>query len=140
MAHVERVAVTRGWRFVTGFAQFVPCRVTGPPRVARLRAMARPALATLVCVALLPAAAAAADRQNLDVVIGQYDRGDIAAGAIQVSASAEVVYVSGTSDRGPWLDIWRRSGGEWKLVAEMVVSEIAPIRFGVKRSRSCRTS
>ena len=101
--------------------------------------MARTALALFLCVGLLPAAAAAADRQDLDAVIRNYDRTEIAAGTIEVSAWGDLAYVSGTSKKGPWLDVWRRTAGEWKMVAEVTRAELTPIRFGAKRSRSCGT-
>jgi hypothetical protein len=37
------------------------------------------------------------------------------------------------------VDVWRLADGAWTLVAEMKVTELAPIRFGAKRNRSCRT-
>ena len=89
---------------------------------------------------LAPAAVAAGDRHPLDPVIRNYDRAEIATGTIQVSASGDVAYVSGTSEKGPWLDVWHRTAGRWKMVAEVMLADLAPVRFGAKRGRSCRTS
>jgi hypothetical protein len=94
----------------------------------------------LLWVGLVPSAAVAADRHDLDAVIRNYDRTEIAAGTIEVSAWGDLAYVSGTSEKGPWLDVWRRTAGEWKMVAEVTRAELTPIRFGAKRARSCRTS
>jgi len=101
--------------------------------------MARTVLFVLLCVGLLPAAAEAANHP-LAAVLEHYDRDEIAAGAIQVSAAGDVAYVSGTSEKGPWLDVWRRRQGEWTRVAGVDFSAAPAIRFGAKRSRSCRTS
>jgi ketosteroid isomerase-like protein len=102
--------------------------------------MVRTSLAVFLCVGLVPAAAAAGDRQSLDAVIRNYDRAEIATGTIQVSASGDIAYVSGTSEKGPWLDVWHHTAGKWKMVAEVMLADLGPVRFGAKRERSCRTS
>jgi hypothetical protein len=68
----------------------------------------------------------------------QYDAAAVADGKIQVSTTGNLAYVTGTSEDGPWLDVWRLRSGRWTMVAEAGRSEMAPIRFGVKRDRSCR--
>lgn len=63
----------------------------------------------------------------------QYDAADVAQGKIQVSTAGDLAYVTGTSPAGPWLKVWRLIAGEWKMVAEVTMTELAPIRFGAKR-------
>jgi hypothetical protein len=86
------------------------------------------------------AASSWATPHDLDALMRHYDATDVAQGRLEVRTSGDLVYVRGTSKGTPWLNIWRTTNGEWKLVAEMVATELAPIRFGAKRGRSCRTS
>lgn len=92
----------------------------------------------MLCLGLASAPAFAAGPQDVDSLMRHYDASDLAEGKIQVSTTGDVAYVSGISSGGPWLDVWRRSGGRWKMVAEIAMTELAPIRFGAKRDRSCR--
>jgi ketosteroid isomerase-like protein len=100
--------------------------------------MARNLLAVLLLLGVSPAVAFAAGPQGIDALMRHYDASAVAEGKIQVSTSGDVAYVSGTSADGPWLEVWRRAAGEWKMVAELVRTGLTPIRFGAKRDRSCR--
>lgn len=100
--------------------------------------MSRNLLAVLWCLGSLSVPALAAGPQGFDAVMRHYDAAAVAAGKIQVSRSGDLAYVSGTSEEGPWLVIWRHASGEWKRVGEVVMTEMAPIRFGAKRDRTCR--
>lgn len=93
--------------------------------------MARLLLALVLLT--LPAAALASGPQGIDALIGQYDPTDVAEGRIQVSRAGELAYVSGTSPDGPWMEVWRHAGGKWTKVAEVVRTQVTPIRFGMKR-------
>jgi hypothetical protein len=68
----------------------------------------------------------------------QYDAAAVADGKIQVSTTGNLAYVSGTSEDGPWMEVWRLRSGRWTMVAEAGRSEMPPIRFGLKRDRPCR--
>ena len=103
--------------------------------------MARTVSTVLLGVLLVPASALAGGPRDVDSVMRYYEASGVAREHIRVSMAGNLVYVSGTADGAPWLDVWRRTAGEWKIVAEAGFTEIAPIRFGAKpRQRSCRTS
>ncbi|MGH9373976.1 MAG: hypothetical protein ACRD15_20875 [Vicinamibacterales bacterium] len=97
--------------------------------------MARNLFAVMFC--LVSASAFAAEPQDAHLLMRNYNASEVADGKIQVSLSGDIAYVSGTSADGPWLDVWRRTEGRWKMIGELAMREIAPIRFGVKRSRRC---
>ena len=97
--------------------------------------MARNLFPVLVCLGLASASAHAAGPQGMDAVIRHYDASAVAEGKIQVSTSGDVAYVSGTTAEGPWLNVWRLTAGEWKMIAELVSAPMTPIRFGLKRAR-----
>jgi ketosteroid isomerase-like protein len=102
--------------------------------------MARILLVATLCLAVFPNLALAVPSPDVDALMRHYDAAAVAAGKIHVSADGDLVYVRGLAPGTPWIDVWRHDAGDWKLVAEMVVTELAPIRFGAKRNRSCRTS
>ena len=97
--------------------------------------MARHLLVVICCLVAAPALAAGP--QGVDTLMRNYAAPDIEAGKIQVNIAGDVAYVSGSSP-APWLDVWRRTAGEWKRIAEVAMTELAPLRFGAKRHRSCR--
>jgi hypothetical protein len=97
--------------------------------------MARILFAVIVCVELTSVSALAAGPQGMDAVMRNYDASAVADGKIQVSTLGDVAYVSGVSPDGPWMAVWRRSDGQWKIVAEVVPTPLKPIRFGAKRER-----
>jgi ketosteroid isomerase-like protein len=97
--------------------------------------MARIIFAVFVCLGFASLSAHAAGPQGMDTVMRHYDASAVAEGKIQVSASGDVAYVSGTSPDGPWMAVWRRTDGQWKIVAELVSTPLKPIRFGAKRER-----
>ena len=101
--------------------------------------MARTLLAVTFCLAVAPIPAAASDARDVDALMRHYDSRHVASGQLGVSTEGEFVYVRGLAPGMPWVDVWRLADGEWTLVAEMKVTELAPIRFGAKRNRSCRT-
>jgi hypothetical protein len=101
--------------------------------------MARYFLALVTCLGLASVSAGAAGSQGMDAVMRHYDASAVAEGKIQVSAAGDVAWVSGTSDEGPWLAVWQRTGGEWKKIREVVRTQLTPIRFGVKREKPCRS-
>lgn len=99
--------------------------------------MARNLLAVMFC--LVSGSAFAAGPRDTDLLMRNYSASEVADGKIQVSLSGDIAYVSGTSADGPWLDVWRRiAAGRWKMIGEVAMREIPPIRFGLKRDRSCR--
>jgi hypothetical protein len=98
--------------------------------------MARNLLAVMFC--LVTASAFAAGPQDADLLMRNYSASEVADGKIQVSVSGDIAYVSGASADGPWLDVWRRTEGTWKMIGELAMREISQIRFGVKRDRACR--
>jgi hypothetical protein len=102
--------------------------------------MARILIAAILCLgAVTPALAA--DPQDVDGLMRHYQADAVAQGRIEVEFSGETAWVRGTSKGGPWLDVWRRSAGEWTLVAELLVAEIAPVRFGApRRAKPCGRS
>jgi hypothetical protein len=100
--------------------------------------MARYVLALTFCVGVLTVSAQASGPQAVDTLIRQYDAAAVADGRIQVSTAGNLAYVTGTSEDGPWMEVWRLKAGRWMMVAEAGRSEMAPIRFGIKRERSCR--
>lgn len=99
--------------------------------------MARNLFPVLVCLCLglASAPALAAGPQGMDAVMRHYDASALAEGKIQVTTSGDMTYVSGTTTDGPWLNVWRLTAGEWKIVAEVVSTPMKPIRFGMKRGR-----
>jgi hypothetical protein len=97
--------------------------------------MARNLLAVMFC--LVSASAFAAGPQEADLLMRNYNASEVAEGKIQVSLSGDTAYVSGTSANGPWLDVWRRTEGKWRMIGELAMRELPPIRFGVKRSPRC---
>jgi hypothetical protein len=102
-------------------------------------------MARLLIAAIVSLAAAspafAADPQEADALMRHYDAAAVSRGQIEVEFSGDMAWVRGTAKGGPWLDVWRRSTGEWTLVAELVVAEVAPLRFGAsRRSKSCGRS
>ena len=102
--------------------------------------MARILIAATLCLGVATSAFAAGP-QEVDALMRHYDADAVAAGRIEVELSGDTAWVRGTSRGGPWLDVWKRSTGEWTLVAELVVAEVAPVRFGAsKRTRSCGRS
>jgi hypothetical protein len=102
--------------------------------------MARILIAASLCLGVATSAFAAGP-QEVDAVIRHYDADAVSQGRIAVEVSGDTAWVRGTSQGGPWLDVWRRSTGEWTLVAELLVAEVAPVRFGAgKRTRSCGRS
>ena len=102
--------------------------------------MARILIAATLCLGVATSAFAAGP-QEVDALMRHYDADAVATGRIEVELSGDTAWVRGTSRGGPWLDVWKRSTGEWTLVAELVVAEVAPVRFGAsKRTRSCRRS
>jgi hypothetical protein len=100
--------------------------------------MTRNFLAATVCLVSVSVPAFASGPQDLAGLLRRYDASEVAKGAIQVSTSGDLTYVSGTSQRGPWLEVWRRTDGIWKMVAGAGVNEVTPLRFGTKRDRSRR--
>jgi hypothetical protein len=100
--------------------------------------MPRILLAVTLCLGVAPMSARAARPHDVDALMRHYDAVAVATGKIHISSEGDLVYVRGLAPGTPWVDVWRRAGDDWKLVAEMVVNEIAPIRFGAKRDRSCR--
>jgi hypothetical protein len=104
----------------------------------RFATMARILIAAASCLGVASTPALAAGPQDVDAVMRHYDADAVAQGRIEVQWSGDVAWVRGTSRGGPWLDVWQRSTGDWKLVAEVQVEEIAPIRFGAKkRQKPC---
>jgi hypothetical protein len=99
--------------------------------------MARTLLVVTLCLGVAAVSAHAAGPQDMDAVMRHYDRSGVPSDKIHVSTDGDLAYVRGTAPGTPWLDVWRRTAGEWKLVAEMVANELAPIRFGKKRSVRC---
>jgi hypothetical protein len=107
--------------------------------------MVRMLIATAFCLGAITGPAEAApheqESQDIDALVRHYGAAEVEQGRVEVTRSGDVAWVRGTVEGGPWLDVWRRSAGEWRLVAELQVSEIAPIRFGGRRYRPCsRTS
>jgi hypothetical protein len=99
--------------------------------------MARIFIAATLCVGLVSPAFAAGP-QDVDTLLRHYDADAVSQGRIEVELSGDTAWVRGTAAGGPWLDVWRRATGEWTLVAELLVAEVAPVRFGAgKRARSC---
>ena len=102
--------------------------------------MARTLIAALLSLGAI-SPVFAADAQTVDVLLRHYDADAVADGRIEVELSGDIAWVRGTTKGGPWLDVWQRSTGEWKLVAELLVAEAAPVRFGAsRRVRPCRQS
>ncbi len=105
--------------------------------------MVRTLIATVVCLGVVTPALADAtdDVQDIDALVRHYGAAELEQGRVEVTRSGDVAWVRGTVEGGPWLDVWSRRAGEWTLVAELQVAEIAPIRFGGRRDRPCnRTS
>lgn len=101
--------------------------------------MDRTLLAVLtVAGVLLSGPAVAGGPDGVTVVARHYDALDLAEGRIRITAAGNEVWVSGTAPGGPWLEVWSRSGGRWTRIAEIEATEMAPIRFGAKRDRTCR--
>ena len=99
--------------------------------------MPRILIAAILCVGAA-SPALAADPQDIDAVVRHYDADAVTQGRIEVEVSGNTALVRGTSHGGPWLDVWRRSTGEWTLVAELLVAEVAPVRFGAsRRAKTC---
>ena len=99
--------------------------------------MARILIAAIVCLGAA-SPALAADPQDVDALMHHYGPDALAQGRIEMEVSGDTALVRGTARGGPWLDVWRRSTGEWTLVAELVVAEVAPVRFGAsRRAKSC---
>jgi hypothetical protein len=99
--------------------------------------MARILIAAILCLGAA-SPALAADPQDVNALMRHYDSDAVAQGRIEVEFSGDTAWVRGTSQGGPWLDVWRRSTGEWTLVAELLVAEVAPVRFGApRRAKSC---
>jgi len=96
-------------------------------------------LAIALCLVVAPMSAVASDVRDVDALMRHYDSRHVASGKLDVSAEGDLVFVRGLTPGTPWVDVWRLSDGEWTLIAEMKVTELAPIRFGAKRNRSCRT-
>jgi hypothetical protein len=102
--------------------------------------MARILIAAMLSLGVV-SPALAADPQDVDALMRHYDAEAVSQGRIEVEFSGNVAWVRGTSKGGPWLDVWRRSTGEWTLVAELLVAELAPVRFGAgRRAKSCGRS
>ncbi len=105
--------------------------------------MVRILIATAFCLGVVTPAFADVtdDVQDIDALVRHYGAAEVEQGRVEVTRSGDVAWVRGTVEGGPWLDVWRRSAGQWRLVAEVQVSEIAPIRFGGRKHRTCnRTS
>jgi hypothetical protein len=106
----------------------------------RFAAMARKLIAAILCLGVV-SPALAADRQDVDALMRHYDADAVSQGRIEVEFSGNTALVRGTSKGGPWLDVWRKSPSEWTRVAELLVAEVAPVRFGAgKRAKSCGRS
>jgi hypothetical protein len=102
--------------------------------------MARIFIAVTLCLGVASTAFAAGP-QDVDALMRHYDADEVSQGRIEVELSGDMALVRGTATGGPWLDVWRRSTGEWTLVAELLVAEAAPVRFGAsKRPRTCGRS
>jgi hypothetical protein len=102
--------------------------------------MARILITGILCLGAA-SPALAADPQDVDVLMRHYDADAVSEGRIEVEFSGDTAWVRGTSRGGPWLDVWRRSSTEWTLVAELLVAELAPVRFGAgRRVTSCGRS
>jgi hypothetical protein len=102
--------------------------------------MARILITAILCLGVV-SAAFAADPQDVDALMRHYDADAVSQGRIEVELSGDLAWVRGTSKGGPWLDVWRRSTGEWTLIAELLVAEVAPVRFGAgRRAKSCGRS
>ena len=102
--------------------------------------MARILIAAIFCLGVA-SPALAADPQDVDALMRHYDADAVANGRIEVEFSGSMAWVRGTSRGGPWLDVWRKSPTEWTLVAELLVAEVAPVRFGAsRRAKSCGRS
>jgi hypothetical protein len=102
--------------------------------------MARTCIAAMVLLGMASSAFAAGP-QELEPVLRHYDADAVSQGRIEVELSGDMAVVRGTSTGGPWLDVWRHATGEWTLVAELLVAEVAPIRFGAgKRRPACGRS
>jgi hypothetical protein len=99
--------------------------------------MARILIAATLCLGVAsPVAAAGA--QEVNTILRHYDADEVSQGRIEVELSGDFAWVRGTSKGGPWLDVWRKSTSEWTLVAELLVAEVAPVRFGAsKRTKRC---
>jgi len=102
--------------------------------------MARMLLVATLCLGAFSNVALAVSSPDVEALMRHYDAAAVASGKLHVSTEGDLVYVRGLAPGTPWVDIWRHDQGDWKLVAEMKVTELAPIRFGAKRNRSCRTS
>lgn len=109
-----------------------------------VRMLIATAFRTALCLGAVTAPAAAAGPQDvldMDALVRHYGAAEVEKGRVEVTLSGDVAWVRGTVEGGPWLDVWSRRAGEWTLVAELQVAEIAPIRFGGRRYRPCsRTS
>jgi hypothetical protein len=102
--------------------------------------MARTFIAAILCFGVTSPAFAVGP-QEVDALIRHYDADAVSQGRIEVEVSGDVAWVRGTSRGGPWLDVWRKGAGEWTLIAELLVAEAEPVRFGAgKRARRCSSS
>lgn len=102
--------------------------------------MARIMITAILCLGAV-SPAFAADPQDVDALMRNYDADAVSQGRIEVELAGNLAWVRGTSKGGPWLDVWRRSTGEWTLIAELLVAEVAPVRFGAsRRTKTCGRS